>query len=213
MLALGCSQPAATPASSASGAPAPPGQAWLNFLDLACHEDGDHLTFSIKIANAGAETLVDSIEATTSDEVIVGDVNQQNFPSSFQSAVSLTHPVGEDGVISKLPLGAEVKIPEASTTDVWGVLSWRLPDPPPRMMAIVTATFKVRHKGEELLATPPYTFILESQPRVLEAVMSDQPRVPANDAAMLELLRSQKGQPSANVKHLIQRLEELTSKP
>jgi hypothetical protein len=116
-------------------------------------------------------------------------------------------PTPRDSNVTPLAEGMTVTLPAGKKFPVMAVLVWQLPDHPPPLLTIASASFTLRRNGETVFTAPSYSFVMQSQPGTLVYVMSGIGDHPDQDAELLRTLKAMYAKPSASIQDLRQRLE------
>lgn len=194
MLALGCGPSAPTPPK-------------LGYAGFGNDESGPVMPFALMIENTGGPAEVDEITARITGKNILGDVKSVGYPRTLEWDVALMDPKSQAGQKSLLPEGVTVTLPAGKRSPVMAVFAWQLPDNPPPLLAIVSATFTLRRNGRAMFTSPDFSFVMQSQPGTLVYVMRGIGENPDQDAALLRVLRAMDAKPSASIQDLRERLE------
>lgn len=112
-----------------------------------------------------------------------------------------------EGDNTPLPAGKSLTLPAGKTVPVGAMLIWNLSDDPPPLVAIISASFTLRHKGQTVLTTPAYVLAANSKPGALDDLMKNVSKRPGEDAELLRVLRAMDAKPSASIQDLLRRLE------
>jgi hypothetical protein len=167
----------------------------VRYVDFAINEQYQPTPFE------GGHSIIDGVEMHTTHQAIIGDVKSGNAPDGFDAVVSL---VRKDSAGNAVPLtpGRVIEVERGESAEVWAMLAWQLPDDPPPMLALITATFRLKLGDRIMLEKPPQSFVLESREGVLDTVIEGVSHNLEQSAGVLKEVEGLKGTPSEGVKKL-----------
>ena len=190
---------------SAAGCGRPPQPARLRFDSFDLGEELVPLPFSIRVANGGDEPgRVDAVEAHVLSTIpIVAPGLTAPNDATMPSRVLLFGKELIGGISQPLADGKSIPLVGRQTTDVWCAFDWLLPRRPAPMVMVVSASFALKYDKKSVVETEPVTFVLQSRPGILPAIIQTKFADEAQATAMIRTLDALPGTKSAGVESLV----------
>jgi hypothetical protein len=170
----------------------------IRLVDVVSDEFKIPMPFALRIVNDGAPVQFDAIEGECRTRVIVSPDPNAQAPTSATMRVSLLDRSKPETVT----LGYGQTLALRDKTEVWGVLSWDLPDDAPPLLGFFEVRFTLKRNGVAVFTTPLYAFAMQNKPGVFEEILAEMDKDRNDARALLKILEGMKGKPSPAVNAL-----------